>query len=154
MKRVRIVALVAVLVAGLGTAALAQDSSEGGEKKLERAGRGEAKTMGRFLLLHNDGVGLKRDGTTVEVRTQKGIIEAVDADFISLKSPDGYRQTYAINGETRVREKKQPSSPADLKAGEMARVVALKEGNGYTAKLINCTGEPGPRLKELLSKAR
>jgi len=101
-----------------------------------------------FNLLHADGVGMKRDGTKVDVRIQKGLIQAVSSKSITLKSPDGYTQTYAIDEETKVLEKRKPASAADLKTGEMAKVTAVKKGDGYVAKLINCTGEPGPRLKK------
>jgi thioredoxin reductase len=154
MRKIVGIALAGVLVVALGAAAVAQESPspKPGTERREGAKRPQAK-LG-FRVIHSDAVGMKADGSTVDVRTQKGIIDEVDADSITLTSPDGYKQTYAINNETVVREKREASTVGDLKAGEMARVVAVKAGDGYTAKLINCTGEPGPRLKALQEKAR
>jgi hypothetical protein len=118
-----------------------------------RAKRLQGARQRGFFFLHGDGVAMKPDRTTVAVRSQKGIIQAVDANSMTLKSPDGYTQTYVLNADTKVREKGQPSKIEDLKAGEMAKVIAIKEGDKYVAKLINCVGEPGPRLKALTTQA-
>lgn len=100
-----------------------------------------------FRFLHADGVGMNREGETVDVRMQKGIIEQVDGDSITLKSADGFTSTYAIDDQTFVRERKREAAVSDLEEGEMARVVAVKEDGGWVARRINCVGEPGPRFE-------
>jgi hypothetical protein len=160
MKKVLSVVLVGVFLVGTAAVAVAQEASPSPsptdanrQERVRRLREGRAEKPARgFLVLHSDGVGMRRDGTTVEFRTQKGIIKEVSATSITIESPDKYVQTYKIDGDTVVREKRQPSSAEDLKAGEMAQVRAEKVGNDYLAKLINCTGEPGPRLKELLER--
>jgi hypothetical protein len=153
MRKIVGIALTGILVVVLAAAAVAQESPSPAPEQNREDGRKRPLAGLGFRVLHGDGVGMKADGSTVEVRTQKGIIDEVDGDSITLTSLDGYRQTFAIDDETVVREKRKPSSASDLKAGEMARVVAVKSGDGYTARLINCVGEPGPRLKELQERA-
>jgi hypothetical protein len=158
MKKIFSVAIAALFLVGSAAIAVAQEATPTPEaKQRERAakireGRPGGKVRRDFVLLHTDGVGMKADGTTVEIRTQKGIITAVSATSITLKSPGNYVQTYKIDADTKVREKRQPSTVGDLKTGEMANIHAVKSGEDYVAKLINCTGEPGPRLKALLEK--
>lgn len=166
MKKIFSVAFAALFLIGSAAAvAVAQEATPSPGAKLEeraaksqergakiREGRAGAKVRRDFVLLHTDGVGMKADGTIVEIRTQKGIITAVSATSITLKSPGNYEQTYKIDANTKVREKRQPSTVGDLKTGEMANIHAVKSGADYVAKLINCTGEPGPRLKALLEK--
>lgn len=145
MRKVLGVLLAGVLVVGLATVAVAQEAPEGDAKAAPKRAPGEVLKRARLLgfrILHGDSVAMKQDGSTVDVRHQKGTIEAVSATSITLKSRDGYTQTYAVNGETIVREKREESTIGELKAGEMAGVVAVKSGGGYTARLINCVGEP------------
>jgi hypothetical protein len=154
MKKIWIVALGAVLLLGFATAAFAQQASPTPQVKATngqvRKLQGD-KLRKELVPLHLDGVALNRaDGTLVDVRFQKGIITAVSADSITLKSPGNYVQTYKIDANTKVREKGQPSTVAELKVGEMANVRAVKSGDSYIARIIGCVGEPGPRLKALI----
>jgi hypothetical protein len=159
MKRVLSVVLVGVFLIGAAAVAAAQEASPSPspdanrqeQKRKLREGR-PGKAGRGFLVLHTDGVAMRRDGTTFDFRSQKGIIKEVSATSITIESPDKFVQTYKIDGNTVVREKREPSSAEDLEAGEMAQIRAEKVGTDYVAKLINCTGEPGPRLKELLER--
>ncbi|MGQ0678766.1 MAG: hypothetical protein ACT4OM_03750 [Actinomycetota bacterium] len=157
MKKTWIVALSALLVLGTAAVAGAQEATPPAEDK-QSEGKGRLRERfskvreHRGILLHKDATSIKQDGTLVETRVQRGIITAVNGQSITLKSPGDYVQTYRIDGETKILEKRRPSSVAGLAVGEMAVVRAVKSGSGYLAKVINCTGEPGPRLKELLER--
>lgn len=156
MKRVLVGIATAAVVAITAVAAFANGGSSAATPV---AATSPAPSQGArphkgFVLLHADGVAMKRDGSTVDARVQKGIIRNVDSTSITLRSPDGYEQTYVIDGSTKVREKRRPADVSELKQGEMARVVALKGSDGtYTARVINCVGEPGPRLRGAASGA-
>lgn len=155
MKKIWIVAFAAMFMLGSAAVAVAVESPAPEAKQQEGAKRRADRPLKQardFLLFRSDGVGIKRDGTTVETRFQKGIITAVNAGSITLKSPGNYVQTYKIDANTKVFEKRRPQAAGDLKVGEMAGVHAVKAGNEYVAKLINRVGEPGPKLKELLEK--
>lgn len=144
MRKVLGILLTGALVVGLATVAVAQEKPEG-DTADARKRSGEINKRGRhprFRVLHSDGVAMKKDGTTVDVRRQGGTIETVTADSITLKSRDGYTQTYAVNDETVVKDKRQPSEIGELEAGDNVRVAAVKVGDGYTAKLIHGMPEP------------
>lgn len=96
---------------------------------------------------------MRPDGTRVDFRMQRGIIEAVSPTSITLSSPDKVKQSFGISADTVVKIKGQNATVADLKVGDAARVMALKDASGYTAKLINGRGAPGPRLQKLLDSA-
>ena len=133
--------ILGVLLAGFvilgATVAVAQESPS--HKTKEPAAR--AKRALGFRIIHGDSVALGKDGKTVDVRHQRGVIESVGNTEITIESPDGYKQTYKIDGDTIVRERRQQSTVGDLKAGEKAGVVAVKSGDGYTAELIKSPGE-------------
>lgn len=142
MRRILGVLLAGFVILG-ATVAVAQESPSPKEKTKEPAAR--AKRALGFRILHGDSVAMGKDGQTVDVRHQRGVIESVGNTAITLESPDGYKQTYKIDGDTIVRERRQQATARDLKAGEKAGVVAVKSGDGYTAKLIRSAGEPKVR---------
>lgn len=152
MKKFWIVALAAVFMLGSAAVAVALETpAPANAPEAAKKGADRLRKLD-FRLIRSDGVGIKKDGTTVEVRFQKGLITAVNDTSITLKSPGNYVQTYKIDTTTKVFEKRQPEPVSGLKVGEMANVRAVKAGNEYVAKLINCVGAPGPKLKALLEK--
>jgi hypothetical protein len=56
---------------------------------------------------------------------------------LTVKSPDGYRATYVLKPETKVRQGKQPGRLTDLTADDRVRVVAIKDGSTLTAKRVH-----------------
>lgn len=139
MRRILGAVLVGVLVLSVATVALAQESPDQKEAKELRKSEKAMKELG-FRILHGDSVGMTKDGKTVEVRHQRGVIEKVSNTSITLKSPDGYEQTYSIDGDTVVRVQRKTSAVDELKEGERAGVVATKSGDGYTVKMIRDLG--------------
>ncbi len=67
---------------------------------------------------------------------QRGAVQKVGPSAITLKSTDGFTATYVVNGETKVRKDGQPAKIGDIKAGDTVRVVARKDGNTSTARLV------------------
>lgn len=150
MKRILVVLLAGALVAGGATVALAQQApSSAPAGAPEKSGR-----VRGFKVLHTEGVAVLRDGSKVAVRTQLGIIDTVTTTLITLTSPDGVKQTFAIDAQTVVRQKKQTVTVGELKAGDLAKVVGLKQGSGFTARVIKTLGKPGPRVTKLLDSIR
>ena len=67
---------------------------------------------------------------------QRGTVEAVTGTSMTVKSPDGYRATYVLKPETKVRQGKQSGRLTDLTADDRVRVVAIKDGSTLTAKRV------------------
>lgn len=164
MKKLIATAAAVVLLVGVAVTAFAHEvrlpiSSPGdgtlAPPRVDRPGkhgfaertRKRQRARSEYRLLHSDGVAMKRDGSTVQVRAQTGIIQQVDSDSITLKSPDGYIATYKIDESTKIFQKGEEASAGDLEAGEGAKVFAVKEASAYTAKRINSAGKPGPRVE-------
>ncbi|MCA1840515.1 MAG: hypothetical protein ABR507_03940 [Actinomycetota bacterium] len=155
MKKSIVSAVVAglVLIAGMaawaGTSTARESAAEGSrptaEHSLGRGPRHAHKGHRDLRLLHADGVAMRRDGATVETRVQKGTITAIDAHAVTLRSADGFTSTYVVDADTKVHQKGKSVSFSDLRTGEMARVLAVKDGDHYVAKRIGCVGEPNDR---------
>ncbi|MBT1002571.1 hypothetical protein KIH31_08130 [Paenarthrobacter sp. DKR-5] len=105
--------------------------------------RGPMKGLrGMMNALHGEFV-VQRNGSYVTVLLQKGTVDAVSSTSITVKSADGFSQTYAINDKTVIRKVDTTSSqrPAkvsasDLKSGDEVRIVGDKSGSGVTATNI------------------
>lgn len=67
---------------------------------------------------------------------QRGIVDSVDGTSITVTSSDGYKASYVLGDQTRVRQGKQTGTVEDLTAKDKVRVVALKDGDTVTAKVV------------------
>jgi len=67
--------------------------------------RGGARLGRRALLqrLEHGQLTLRLRGGTKTVDLQRGTVTAVSPTSISVTSPDGFKDTYAVNGDTKVR---------------------------------------------------
>ncbi len=105
--------------------------------------------------LHSESVVKKADGTFATELSQRGTVDAVGATSITVKSEDGYSQTYAVNAETKIRQvpaaaaggssampdagkrhKPAAGTIADIAAGDAVRISGEKIGDKVTAERI------------------
>lgn len=114
--------------------------------------------------LHSEGVVKNADGTFQTVLEQRGTVEAVSDSSITVKSEDGYSQTYAVNAGTKIKQVPAPAQDgsaatpdggkrlkptdgtiADIAAGETVRISGVKNGDQATAiRIVEGTGDrPG-----------
>lgn len=124
-------------------------------------GQAQKKKKNRAVPLHGESVVKRGDGGFETRLTQQGVIEAVSSTSITVKSEDGYSQTYAINAGTKIsklpppaadgtiprdskgkRLKPAAATAADLRTGEQLRITGVKDGSGSTAGHI-AAGAPG-----------
>lgn len=68
--------------------------------------------------------------------TQRGTVTAVSSSSITIKSPDGFTQTYAVNGDTVVHRDKTTSSIGAVTTNAKAAVLAKVSGSSRTATQI------------------
>ena len=132
------------------------DQEEQGRKAEGRAqGGAQDGRSQRGELLHGEQVVKRSDGSVVAFVTQRGTVESVSDSAITVKSDDGFSQSYAINADTKLRriaagdgkpatgsaekgsEDSRPKpgdlKTTDLKAGDEVRVAGIKEGGAVTA---------------------
>jgi anti-sigma factor RsiW len=87
---------------------------------------------------------VKRDGTTVLVHYEAGVIASVNATSVTIRGRDGKGATFAITAATRVRAGGRPISIAELKVGDRAMVFGTDVGGSYTAIRIRCVRATDP----------
>ncbi|HEX9088498.1 MAG TPA: hypothetical protein VF867_13340, partial [Arthrobacter sp.] len=126
---------------------------------------GQAQKKNRAVPLHGESVVKKDDGGFETRLSQQGAIEAVSSASITVRSEDGFSQTYALNAGTKItklpppaadgtiprdsagkRLKPTAAAAADLKTGDQVRIKGVKDASGITAGHIvaGAPGLPGP----------
>ena len=92
-------------------------------------------------VLHGEFVVTGKDGKLLTVEAQRGVVTAVSANSITLKSDDGFTATYVVTADTKVRNHGR-KTVSDLKVGDRVGVLAEKSGDKKTATLIRAGGGP------------
>ena len=73
--------------------------------------------------------------------TQRGVVTAVNAESVTVKSAEGFSATYTLNPATKVHKGKQTATTAQITTNDRVRVQADKTGTTDTATRI---GDAGP----------
>ncbi|WP_415856889.1 hypothetical protein, partial [Sinomonas sp. G460-2] len=115
------------------------------------AGPGNTGVGAAGQAVHGEYV-VQRNGQYVTELEQTGTVTAVSSSQITVKSADGYVQTYAISSDTTVASfaargsrsqgsgsGSSSSSTPSLATGQTVRVTALKNGNAALSILITPT---------------
>lgn len=133
-----------VLAAGLGAGALGVASAAAPTPSAPSAPSQTARPKAdhprhpRPLLgrvIHGQGTVKTRQGWETLV-VQRGQIVSVSATSLTLRSSDGFTSTYTLNSATKVRARGQAATVGELKPGERAMVLAVKQGNALLAKRV------------------
>ncbi|GHF75399.1 hypothetical protein FHX82_002271 [Amycolatopsis bartoniae] len=134
-RKTAIAAVVAVVIAAIGGVAiyLGTQSSASGQQGF--GGQGGFNRMGGMggsasLLtqaLHGDFT-VSENGGYVTERLQSGSVTALDATSVTVKSKDGYTQTYAIDSSTQ--------KASNVATGTSVEVIAKVSGDKATATTI------------------
>ena len=113
--------------------------------------------------LHSESVVKKADGSFETVLTQRGTVDAVSETSVTVRSEDGFTQTYAVTAETRIikfpapaadgspatgddgkRLKRAEVTIAEIAKGEVIRVSGVKNANDAAARQIVEGAPTGP----------
>ena len=123
------------------------DSAPGKQDKKDKAQRPQH--------LHSESAVKKADGSFETELSQQGAVESVSESSVTVKSEDGFTQTYTVNADTRVikfpapaadgtpatgedGKRLKPSEVAisEIAAGESVRVSGVKNGDVVIAEKI------------------
>ncbi|MDI3193373.1 hypothetical protein QK290_02640 [Pseudarthrobacter sp. AL07] len=126
-------------------------------------GQGKSDKAQRPQHLHSESVVKKADGSFETVLTQQGTVDAVSETSVTVKSEDGFTQTYAVNADTKIikfpapaadgspatgddgkRLKRSEVTIADIATGDTVRVSGVKSGNNAEARHIVEGAGTGP----------
>jgi hypothetical protein len=84
---------------------------------------------------HGEVVVQTKDGDkTVDV--QRGTVTAIDATSVTVKSADGFTQTWVFGTPLRVIEHRNSIQPSAVKVGQRIGVAGVKNGSTVTANII------------------
>jgi len=100
---------------------------------------GEHRPGGRRYLrkntLHGEVAVQGKDGVRTIV-VQRGTVTAADAKSVSVKSSDGFTQTWTLGDKVKVVQDKKKVAADAVKAGTQVGVAGRKEGDAAVARLI------------------
>jgi hypothetical protein len=109
------------------------NASRGSERRADR--RPLRRELLRGRVLHAEAVVQGKDGVKVIV-SQRGTITAIDDDSVTVRSADGFTQTWRFADGLRVLERRRTVQPTDLAAGAEIGLAGVKEGDTPSAGLI------------------
>jgi hypothetical protein len=84
---------------------------------------------------HGEVVVQTKDGDKT-VNVQRGTVTAITATSVTVKSADGFTQTWAFGSPLKVIEHRNTVQPSDVKTGIQIGVAGVKNGSTVTANLI------------------
>lgn len=97
-------------------------------------------------ILHGSAVVKGKDGTTRTMELQNGTVTAVSDKALTVKSSDGFSQSYVVVATTRVTKDWQGSTASAIKTGDTVTVLAQQVGSDNQATFI-ADGRDGFRFR-------
>jgi hypothetical protein len=67
---------------------------------------------------------------------QRGTVEEASATSVTVKSKDGFVETYLLSEDTKVREDRQDAKVSDIDASDRVLVVATKDDSTLNARRV------------------
>lgn len=91
---------------------------------------------GAFGMVHGEMVVETDDGSYETVATQRGTIDEITEDSITVTSEDGYTATYVLDETALESDHPAMADPADLAAGDEVMVMAGVDGSTKTVRSL------------------
>jgi len=89
----------------------------------------------RKNTLHGEIAVQGKDGVRT-IAVQRGTVTAVDAKTLSVKSADGFTQSWTLGDKIRVVQDKKKVSTDTVKTGAQVGVAGRKDGDAAVARLV------------------
>jgi hypothetical protein len=67
---------------------------------------------------------------------QRGTVEKARSKSVTVKSNDGFVQTYLLSDDTKVREDRHDARASDIDTSDRVLVVAIKEDSTLNARRV------------------
>ncbi|MCX6418034.1 MAG: hypothetical protein NTU50_01020 [Actinobacteria bacterium] len=132
----------------------AQDAGKG-----PRDGRGgPGGVFGRMgpngPVLHGDVTVKDKEGVVKNVRIQTGVVTAVSATSLTLKSSDDYVGEWTVNSDTKVRRDKEQATIDKVAVGDTVTVMGTVVSDTATAERVHAFTKEGLAAAEKDRAAR
>ncbi|WP_422936063.1 hypothetical protein [Sinomonas sp. P47F7] len=161
VRRGLVVGAVVVGLAGVGGAAAwaanatnspsPAPSASASAQPGHHAGKPGAGQVGAETL-HGQMTVKKADGTIETVFVQRGTVTDVSDTKVTIKSDDGFTQTYTLNSSTRFLSQAEPKGAAiksgDLAKGDTVMVRAVQSGSDYVVQQLTKGPFPGKEIRQ------
>lgn len=164
IRKAVLAGVVALALTGTGMA-IAWSATDAPSQAPSSSAPGKSDKAQRPQHLHSETVVKKADGTFETEVSQRGTVDAVGETSVTVRSEDGFIQTYAVTAGTRIVKFPAPAtdgSPAkgddgkrlkpsdvtiaEIATGEAVRISGVKNGSDVTAdKIVEGAGD-GPGL--------
>jgi hypothetical protein len=131
----------AALALATGGVAIADAAGGGGTQVTDPSGHHLHRGFARARMTHAD-VHLFVKGHDVDLRIDRGVLQAIGSDSVTLHELDGSDVTVPVDSSTRVLKMGRPATLSDLRTGDVA--FAVREA-GKPARLLRSPGHP-PRI--------
>jgi hypothetical protein len=113
-------------------------SAAGSASAAAKPHKGRRPVLRRELARHVEHgevvVQTKEGDKTVDV--QRGTVTAITSTSVTVKSADGFTQTWAFGSPLKVVEHRATVQPSEVKTGIQIGVAGVKKGSTVTANLI------------------
>ncbi|HEU4421797.1 MAG TPA: hypothetical protein VFR67_04555 [Pilimelia sp.] len=113
--------------------------SAGRDRDGERAGprkRHTARVLLRRNTLHGEAVVQTKDGGTKTILVQRGTITAITDTSVTVKSADGFTQTWTFGDKLHVVEHRTSIKADAIAVGDEIGVAGTRDGDRAVARLI------------------
>ena len=100
------------------------------------AGPHRIRVFLRRNVLHGEAVVQTKDGGAKTIAVQRGTVTAVTSTTMTVKSNDGFTQTWTFGNPIHVVQNRAALQPSDIKVGAGVGVAGPKDNGAYTARLI------------------
>lgn len=125
----------ALTAVGMSTGLQADPAPSASDRETFGERRRAARKFLRKNTLHGEITVQGKDGVKTVV-VQRGTVTAVDATGVSVKSTDGFTQTWTFGDPLRVMQDRKAADVAAIKTGAEIGVAGKKEGDKSVARLI------------------
>ncbi len=123
---------------GMGGPEGGPDGKGGPGMGRHHGGPGMGRPGGGFggRIQHGEAVVTKKDGTTATVRVQAGAITAVSDTEVTVKSEDGFEQTWPLTADTKISRDRADAKASDLVVGDKVHAIGeVKSGTVTTLRV-------------------
>ncbi|HCK78598.1 MAG TPA: hypothetical protein DHW34_01120, partial [Actinobacteria bacterium] len=106
-------------------------------------GRGPEDLGPPGRILHSQVVVQLSDGSLVTREMQNGLITSVSDTSLTVKSEDGFEQTWVLTGDTKIARDFAQAKAGDLVVGDKVRVRGTNAGGTSTAVVVKALSKDG-----------
>ena len=112
------------------------DGSANPDRDRGGSGKHQVRRQLRFIASAIHGEATLAGKKHQVVAFQRGTVEKASSKSVTVKSNDGFVETYLLSDDTKVREDRHDATVSDIDTSDRVLVVATKEGSTLNARRV------------------